>query len=357
MQNLTPGMVVGRDVYTRNNLLLIPKGTTLNESLIANLRLNTVAVIHIQERDTTSSISSEQKLDNTDSLPVQHIKRTKEFKAFKKNYEQSIGTMSNKINAFINGQESLDVSNLLEQTTNLFTSDMSKYNLFDMLHHMRDYDDSTFVHCINVSLICNAFGRWLNFSESDLETLTLSGLLHDIGKLTIPDSIIKKPSKLTKEEFEIIKQHPYRGYEILSKQKLDGRIAQAALLHHERCDGKGYPLGLSSNKICDFAKIIAIADVYDAMTAPRVYRKALCPFYVIKHIESEGVQRFDPYFYLTFMEQILQTYIGCNVKLTNGEVGKVVFINKHALSYPIVSIDGACIDLSIQRDIEVQGIV
>lgn len=363
VHKLIPGMVVGKDVYAHNNLLLVPRGALLNDSLISNLKLNSILSIHIEEEKIKTP--AEHKVINNTSPntkrrhPVSQtsIKSSKEFKVFKKNYENSINVMSNKINDFIAGTAPLDVASLLDQTTSLFTADMSKYNLFDMLHHMRDYDDSTFVHCINVALICNAFGRWLNLDDYELETLTLCGLLHDIGKLDIPDEIIKKPNKLTDEEYEIIKQHPYKGYQILSKQKMDPRIAQAALLHHERCDGLGYPLGFDSSKIIDFAKIVSIADVYDAMTSPRVYRQALCPFYVIKHIESEGVQKYDPHFFLTFMEQILQTYINCNVRLSNGQVGTVIFINKNDLAYPVVNIDGTCIDLSINKDIEIDAII
>lgn len=140
-------------------------------------------------------------------------------------------------------------------------------------------------------------GNWLGFSEDAQNTLTLCGLLHDIGKSRIPASIIGKPGRLTSEEFEQIKRHPLLGYELLKNQPLDPHIKNAALMHHERCDGSGYPFGLYASDIDDYASIIAVADVYDAMTADRCYRLGLCPFEVIAQFEQEGLQRYKPALY------------------------------------------------------------
>ena len=126
---------------------------------------------------------------------------------------------------------------------------------------MREYDDETYVHSMNVALICNIFARWLRMSEEEIAKATTSGLLHDIGKIKIPDSILKKPDKLTKQEFNIIKRHPQEGYRLLLDSKLDEDVLNAVLMHHERCDGSGYPFGLMANQIGTYAKMVAIADV------------------------------------------------------------------------------------------------
>ena len=110
-----------------------------------------------------------------------------------------------------------------------------------MLHNMREMDDSTYVHSINVALIATVLGRWLHMSEEELKILTSSGLLHDIGKLLIPKEILTKPKKLTEEEYTIIKTHPKKGFELLKTLDLDERILFSTLAHHERCDGSGYP--------------------------------------------------------------------------------------------------------------------
>ena len=120
-----------------------------------------------------------------------------------------------------------------------------------------------------------------------LDTLTLCGLLHDIGKLKIPDEILNKPGKYTDEEFDLVKRHTKFGYELLKTLNIDPHIKKAALLHHERCDGSGYPLKATQKDLDDFSMVVAIADVYDAMTAARSYRAPLCPFQVIERFEQE----------------------------------------------------------------------
>ena len=223
-------------------------------------------------------------------------------------------------------------------------------HIFEMINNMRQYDDSTYAHSINVALISNVLATWLGMKEKDILLLTQCGLLHDIGKLCIPDNIIKKPGKLTDAEFNLVKTHPYAGYEILEKQKLNPHILNSAMMHHERCDGTGYPFGLSAEKIDDYAKIISIADVYDAMTSARVYRGAMCPFKVIEIFENEGLSKYDTRFLLTFIENVLNTYIQTRVRLSDGRTGEVIMINKHALSRPLIRSGSGYIDLSKEPD-------
>jgi HD-GYP domain-containing protein (c-di-GMP phosphodiesterase class II) len=129
-------------------------------------------------------------------------------------------------------------------------------------------------------------------------------------------------------------------------------------MHHERFDGSGYPSNLRGSEIEDFAKIIAIADVYDAMTATRCYREPLCPFEAIRIFEDEGLQKYDPRFIMTFLENVVSSYINNRVVLSNGIIGDIVFINKMFLSKPIVRTeDGDFIDLSKERGLGILAIL
>ena len=353
--NIRPGMKIGKDVYGSNNLLLVPKDTIVTNPIITNLLSHDVISIYIDDSVTPES-------DEMDSTGFTHqeptVKETKPFRIFEQRHKKAVNNIQEEFHRILDTEGPIDTEKLLTEVTKIFPEDMSNISLFDMLHHMREYDDSTYIHCINVGLICNVFGRWLKFSPEDLRALTLSGLLHDIGKLRIPESILKKPGKLSDKEYEIIKQHSYLGYQILNKQKdLDPRIAQAVLLHHERCDGYGYPMGFERSKIIDFALIVAIADVYDAMTSARVYREPLCPFTVIKYLESESMQKYDPHYFMTFNEQIITTYLNTDVRLSNGKIAKVVYINRNDLTHPIVKIGKVCIDLSVKKDIEIVSII
>ena len=236
--------------------------------------------------------------------------------------------MKENINNFIVNDEDLNVDQLLDETLTLFGENSTTISMFDMLHNMRQIDDSTYAHSVNVALICRLIGKWKNFSEKDMDTLTLCGLLHDIGKSKIPNEIIGKPGKLTDSEYEEIKKHPVIGYNLVKNLDIDQRIKNAVLLHHERFDGKGYPLGLTGNEIDDFTSIVSIADVYDAMTANRCYRDGLCPFEVIAMFEKEGLTQFNPKYILTFLDHIANTYINNEVLLSDGSSGKIVLINK-----------------------------
>lgn len=245
----------------------------------------------------------------------------------------------------------------MNYTLNILDVDSTSPNVFDMLHIMREYDDSTYVHSMNVALICNVFARWLHMSEEEIRLATISGLLHDIGKTQIPDAIIKKPGKLTDDEYNIVKTHPREGYRLLRNSHLHPSVLNAVLMHHERCDGTGYPSGLQRDEIDTFGKMVAIADVYDAMTSARIYRGPLCPFKAIALFESEGLQRYDTRFIMTFLENVVNTYLLNKVRLNNGVVGKIIFINRDRYSAPTVQTDHGFLDLSLHPDISIEALV
>ena len=202
--------------------------------------------------------------------------------------------MKENINNFIVNDEDLNVDQLLDETLTLFGENSTTISMFDMLHNMRQIDDSTYAHSVNVALICRLIGKWKNFSEKDMDTLTLCGLLHDIGKSKIPNEIIGKPGKLTDSEYEEIKKHPVIGYNLVKNLDIDQRIKNAVLLHHERFDGKGYPLGLTGNEIDDFTSIVSIADVYDALVSERVYKKAYSHKKAVEMILNGECGQFNP---------------------------------------------------------------
>lgn len=348
---LEAGMITAEDVFTIIGQLLVPENTILDNTIINKFRLYNISSVAIWEEEP------EVEPEYTEGTFSHKIKSSEEFKIFKGEYLESIKNFQNAINDIVAKNAPVDPQLLLKKTASLLNGSSSSLHIFDMLHNMREFDDSTFTHCINVALICHVFGKWLNFSNDDIDTLTLAGLLHDIGKLTTPERILTKPGRLTSDEYRIMKNHVTEGYNYLKPQELDPCIKEAALFHHERCDGSGYPLGLTGNQIPDFAKIVSIADVYDAMTAKRVYRGPLCPFTVIKYIESEGYAKYDPKYLMTFLENVVSTYIGTTVRLTNGQVGEVIMINKQAISKPVVHCGDEFIDLSGQNELEIEAIV
>ena len=156
----------------------------------------------------------------------------------------------------------------------------------------------------------------------------------------------------------MIKSHTTNGYKILQPLELDERIKLAALMHHERIDGSGYPSHLVDEQIDQFAKIIAILDSYEAMTSYRSYRAPLCPFTVIEIFEKDGYGKYDTGYYMTFLERMVEEYIGKEVELNDGTVCVVVLINKQKYSRPMVRTeDGKYIDLATQKNLSIKALV
>jgi len=361
VSELIPGMKVAEDVYSFNNQLVVEKDTMLTDEIITRLEYHSVLSIRVTDDEFNAAITNtitanapviqEEQSPKFSEIPEElsyseRIKRTRRFMEFQKSFVTNTEALQGHLHDIIENN-SINTGVMLQSVTNLISAGSTSISMFDMLRNMRSYDDLTYVHSMSVSLICNIFGRWLGYGEEDIKVLTLAGLLHDIGKMAIPEAIVKKPSKLTDEEYRTIKQHTIEGYKILKPLPVDSRIKDAALLHHERCDGSGYPLGVTIEKLPDFAKIVSIADVYDAMTAARVYRGPMCPFKVVAIFEEEGLQKYDSRFILTFLENIGQTYQNNKVRLNNGVTGDIVLIHREKISRPLIKCDnGSFIDLN-----------
>ncbi len=352
---LKEGMVTLTDTYSTKGKLILPKNTVITKSIISRLVSNDVLFVEVE--DQAIELKSGEDMFNGFAIDEEAIKSKPEYKKFRRRYEKNIQDVGDHLNDIVQKNASLDVETMLNSTLNIIKSTDSPLSIFTMLSTMKDYDDSTFNHSLNVALICNIFGKWLNLSEEDIKIVTTCGLFHDIGKLLIPEEIIKKPGKLTDEEYSIIKTHSKLGYDLLRKKNADIHVQYAALMHHEKCDGSGYPLGLTDNQIDWAAQIVTIADIYEAMTAKRVYRGALSPFTVINNFEENGLRKYNPKFLLTFLENVVNSYMNCKVKLSNGEEGDIVYINKVSLSKPLIKTKDNFIDLSKNYDVSIESIL
>lgn len=348
-----PGMVVAEDVYTKDHNLIIAKDTILTDRIITRLEFYDIADFLISSGDELM----EQETEYLENTYYEEVKKSESFKRFHQAYQNTLDNFKGSFEEIITEDSKANTDYLLSEVNNILYQCNTSIELFDMLHCLRHYDDTTYVHSLNVALICNIIGKWLDFSKEDLEVITLCGLLHDIGKLLIPSEIITKPAKLTAEEFSTVKTHTLRGYNLLKNKNIDSRIKLSTLMHHERCDGSGYPYGFTSKQIDPFAQLVAIADVYDAMTCARVYRGALCPFEVLHIFETEGLTKYDPRYIMTFLEGIVQTYIHNSVILSDGQEGEVVLINRLALSRPVVMVGKQFIDLSRHSDLYITALV
>lgn len=359
-KDLLPGMVTAIPVRTKRGQLIINPNVELTRTLISRLEFYGIASVQITENKQVatpmetpkdpayfpakSPVSAPSPV--SDASYSQKLKSSPEFQRFQVDFTLRSQDLKNCLDAYLSDGGTVNKEELLSKTISLVSPKQTTLDVFDMLHNMRQVNDSTYAHSLNVAIISRIIGKWLHFSNEELDTLTLAGLLHDIGKTKIPDEVLNKDGKLTDEEFQMIRNHPKYGYDILKSQPLNSHIKKAALMHHERCDGSGYPMGLTMEEIDDYALIIAIADVYDAMTAARSYRAPLCPFEVIAEFEKDGLQKYKPKYILTFLENIANAYQNNRVMLSDGTSARIVLLNHRRLSKPLVQLDdGACIDL------------
>ena len=283
-------------------------------------------------------------------------RKSRDYRLFNERVIKSAQLLEKSLSEYIvREDEDLNTNKLLKETREIIALSDDPVHTFRMLRRVRRYDDLTYIHSLNVAILCHEFANWMHMPEEEQDILTLAGLLHDVGKMGIPGKIIKKAGLLTDEEYELIKQHPQKGYDFLKKHPLDERIMNAALMHHERCDGSGYPQGLKADEIDDFAKIVAIADYYDALTSARVYREPHCPFEVFRMLQQER-DKFDFTYLAVFMEGVASFYIGCEVVLSNQKRARMVDTNPTDQSNPIVKMDGLIVNLAMAPDVDVKEI-
>lgn len=342
VSELVPGMVIAEDVLTYDLKLIIPKGIVLTENIISRLDGYSIYYIYINDEivdELSKPISDLQQIQETASLSTskERIRGSAQFQHFSQDFSRCAEHFRDNLMKSLYHNQPLFANELVEETMQMMKQENSAISVFDMLLNLKNRDDSVYAHCIDVALISNILSKWLHFSEEDQRMATACGLFHDIGKFLLPSGVLRKPGKLTPDEFSIIKTHTIEGFHLLNRfENIPLPVKNAALMHHEKCDGSGYPYGLSAEEIDKFSKIVTIADIFDAMTSERVYRKAMCPFSVIKSFEDEGIQKYELKYILTFLENVANSYLNHRVTLTNGMEGDVIFINRDNFSRPVI---------------------
>ena len=388
LDRVTLGMKIAEDIYNGNRLL-IQKNTIVDDSVLRILRYNAIPSIPVygiklSAQDSTKpeepqeDSSSEKKVspekapepekkkiplkksipEETQKTPThaQEVRNSFFYKEVKKKFERATNSFAYELNDIAHKNSNVNIDDLFKYVNDITDGITNTYQLMNILSNIEYFDDATYAHSLNVALLANVLGRWLHLDSTDLKNLTVAGMLHDIGKIFVPADIIKKPTSLTSDEFESIKQHPRKGYELL-RGKVSEPIAQVALSHHEKCDGKGYPHGIGKDKLSAFTRIITIVDIYEALTANRCYHKQFCPFRVIEMFEEEIYTKYDPAYLLPFLQGISDTYVNNTVQLSDGRIGKIIMTNKNALSKPVVLTGNQFIDLSQNPKLRIVSIL
>lgn len=323
-KHLKPGMILARDIILHNNsnfnTLLLTKGQVLNNTFIKKIIYHNIDGAYV-ESEAFADINVESYID--DALSAKSLTQIKDVY-----YEFKMS--SGKINTSTIKQISTIVDDLITEL--LYKDDLS-YNIIDF----KNYDNYTYQHCLNVAVLSISTGISLGLSEHMLHDLGMAGLLHDIGKIFIPVEILNKPGKLTDEEFQIMKTHPTNAVKLL-KNLVPFSILSGIENHHEKLDGTGYPYGLAGNNIHYYSKVLAVCDVYDALTSDRSYRMAAFPSEVIEYIMGCADKHFDYDILKSFLKVIVAYPVGTFVKLSNGSIAVVVKNYAENIMRPVIRI-------------------
>lgn len=337
LENLKQGMRVADDVYALNGTLIALKNSIVDKRMMSLFSKYCIEFVNIQR-------------DSVSENRAGHIAT----RQFRESFQKIHTDMKNTFDEVITMDEEINVEKTTQQLEELIREAGSGFDLLNMLLDMGEESDCTYQHSIQVSMLSRVLGKWLDFPEEDIALLGVAGLFHDIGKCKIDAELLNKEERLSEEEYTIVRQHAILGYKIVKDKDIDVRIKQAVLSHHERCDGSGYPLGIKADGIGQFARIVAIADVYAAMTAIRPYReRSYSPFEVIHYMEQEGFGKFDSEYLICFMSHILNSYIHRKVRLNNGVEGEIIFVNKSNLSKPLLKIPSGYLDLSLNPELTI----
>jgi putative nucleotidyltransferase with HDIG domain len=306
---------------------------------------------------TAVDISEEDEAILSGSIPYLPEKERQNYVDFKNTYVSSFEKTKDLLGDIQMGVLP-DVSELGSVTDDIISTVRRKSDVFAYLNYMNSLGSFVYDHSVCVSLVCRVFADWLRLSTDESDTLAAAGLLHDIGMLKIADNIVNKKEKLTHEEYMKITMHPTYGYNMLKDCDIADEIKFAVLQHHERIDASGYPNRLKYDQIHRFGKIIGIVDVFAAMIYDRPYREKFAPFEVIKTFEREFLGKLDTEFLMVFLQNIAYNYIDRSVRLSNGKIGTIVFINKAQCSAPIIKLeDDNYIDLMFDKTVQIAEVL
>lgn len=356
------GSYLAKTIYDDEGRVLLREGVKLNEALIRRIKFIKIYSIYIHDEYSDNIIEDIIKPELRQKA-VKTIKDT--FVSFEK---YNLYTSKNKINAkdtdFIKEKQKYfqSIGNIADT---ILDELLSQKNVLINIVDIKSMDSYTYQHSVNVAILSLVLGLQLQLSKFELYSLCLGALVHDIGKVFIPAEVIKKVDKLSYKEYLVVMEHSQKGYEYLKgSQDITAPARIIALQHHERSDGTGYPEGRKSIDINKLAKIVGLADVYDALTSDRPHRRALSPNEAFEYIMASGGTLFDYDIVLAFSKAVVPYPEGTLVRLTNGDIA--VIENNHP-NFPLrpeikivkssdISIKNKQIDLMEELGLVIEGV-
>lgn len=342
LHRLRPGMVVGRSIFTADGSVLLAAGVKLTHRYVRRLQQLGVGRVFIWDPRTRDIEFSAPIQDSTRIRAARNVRRALTLlgrEAGNSHYAQQL--LAQEMPA-------------LETTVEEILSDLlGSDKLVLEFYEVKNTDDYTFQHSVNVCLLSLLAGRRLNLPEDELKKLGLGAMLHDVGKVMVPAAILKKPGPLDQEEFQLMRKHPRLGQLLLDhNSQLNPDAASIAAQHHERFDGTGYPYGLKGSEMHPFARLAAICDVFDALTSDRVYRPRYQPHEAVEYIMGAGGTHFDYDMVQAFTRCVAMYPLGTIVRLNTGEEAVVIQTGEQVTYRPVVRVLKDCNGREVKKPYE-----
>ncbi|MGG1514116.1 HD-GYP domain-containing protein [Paenibacillus oryzisoli] len=335
------GKVLKYDVTTSYGLVLVPSQTMVLEEHLELFRQHRIDVLDIV----------------TVNMP-DHRQEAAEKQDSSQRLVQKAAQYAKDIFERIQTQKKIPLLEIKNELIPIVSQAAENPDLFQLFQAVKAKDEYTHQHNIGVGVLSTLIGKWMNLEDTEVALLSLAATMHDVGKIKISQEILMKPGKLTTEEYEEIKKHTILGYNMLRETVgINYRVALVALQHHERADGKGYPLQLKDSQLDKMSRIVAVADVFHAMSSKRPYHEMM-PFYeVVSRLRKGFFGELDPHIVSVFLNNMIKNLIGRQVLLTDGRWGEVVYINPSDDTKPLVKIENIFLDLSRERNIHIKEVV
>ncbi|MBM7693584.1 HD-GYP domain-containing protein (c-di-GMP phosphodiesterase class II) [Peribacillus deserti] len=332
VNEIQAGCILAKEITGRTGRAIIRNKTVITANHLEILKAFLIKEASVEKTmidgrlfDPKERIENEDEDNKEESSFTQHyLKAVQNYKLLFKNWQAG---------------SNLDVAKVREIFLPLLERMLNtKFEIF-YLHHYSTKEDYIYHHAIATGLICGYIAKALRYDDGEIMQIALAGCLSDCGMAKIPASIIDKKSSLSSSEFEEIKKHPAYGLKMVQHNTFlrDG-VKFAIAQHHERLDGSGYPIRNKEQKLHPFSKIVAVADVFHAMTSERVYRKKESPFKVLEMIKQDYFGKFDLAVLQTLLDGISTYLSGNQVKLSNGTIARVLFIEQKSPTRPLVQL-------------------
>lgn len=331
-RSLQKGMKIDQAIVDRRGRILIARGALMDEYLIDSLLKLGINGVYIREGE------EDPEEENISLLAKSVIEKTRVEDRAKVRLTESVKKrVAEGIQYLYNNTETQDFAEATDKITGELMRAISDNEAIAVdISTLKISDEYTFKHSVDVATMAMIVAKQHGLNEKEVYEIGIAGLLHDLGKSKIPNEVLNKPGRLSDEEFEIMKQHSVYGYEILKeKEGYSPAILLGVLQHHEKMNGRGYPLGVSSDKMHLFAKILSVVDIYDALVTERSYKKAFSQRDAVEMIMSM-TQELDLAVMKSFLESMILYPVDTIVQLSNGEKAKVVQNNPGYILRPKV---------------------